>query len=134
MTCPPLPWTTAMTHKPHTKVSGLRVDWNDPELSSLLKRSEGWQLDNRGGFATQEVQVYLGWSGTVGRSAVLVWEREKSVVLETNFPIGQGEQVRVDKHLGDRIRTLWGVVVEGREGVREEDRQRGIHLYWLQVR
>jgi hypothetical protein len=123
-----------MTHKPHTQVSNLRVDWNDPELSSLLKRSEGWQLDNRGGFTAQEVQVFLGWSGTVGRSAVLVWERENSAVLETNFSIGQGEQVRIDKHLGDRIRTLWGVVVEGREGFREEDRQRGIHLYWLQTR
>jgi hypothetical protein len=123
-----------MTHKPHTQVSNVRVNWSDPDLSSLLKRSEGWQLDNRGGYTPQEVQVYVGWSGTVGRSAVLVWERDKSAVLETNFSIGQGEQVRVDKHLGDRIRTLWGVVVEGRAGFREEDRRRGVHLYWLQVR
>lgn len=123
-----------MTHKSHTKVSNVRVNWNDPELASLLQRSEAWQLDNRGGHAAQDVQVYLGWSGTVGRSALLVWERDQSVVLETNFPIGQGEQVRVDKHLGDRIRTLWGVVVEGREGSREEDRSKGVHLYWLQVR
>jgi len=123
-----------MTQQPHTQLSSTRVNWNDPELSSLLKRSETWQLDNRGGFTPQDVQVYLGWSSTVGRSAVLVWERDKSVVLEVDFPLGKGEQVRVDKHLGDSIRTLWGVVVEGREGVREEDRKRGIHLYWLQVR
>jgi len=123
-----------MTQQPHTQLSSPRVNWNDPELSSLLKRSETWQLDNRGGFTPQDVQVYLGWSSTVGRSAVLVWERDKSVVLEVDFPLGKGEQVRVDKHLGDSIRTLWGVVVEGREGVREEDRKRGIHLYWLHVR
>jgi hypothetical protein len=123
-----------MTHKPHTHVSNLSINWNDPELASLLQRSEGWKLDNRGGHTPQEVQVYVGWSGTVGRTARLVWERENAAVLETNFPIGPGEQVRIDKHLGDRIRTLWGVVLEGREGSREEDRLRGIHLYWLQTR
>lgn len=123
-----------MNHRPHAQVSHTRVNWNDPELSSLLKRSESWQLDNRGGFTAQEVQVFLGWSGTVGRTALLVWERDTSVVLQTNFPIGQGEQIRIDKHLGDRIRTLWGVVVEGRAGFREGDRDRGIQLYWLQTR
>lgn len=123
-----------MNHKPHNQASGTRVNWNDPELSSLLKRSESWQLDNRGGFTAQEVQVFLGWSGTVGRTAELVWERDASAVLQTNFPLSQGEQVRIDKHLGDRIRTLWGVVVEGRPGIREGDRDRGIHLYWLQTR
>ncbi|GAB2585631.1 hypothetical protein ISP15_10690 [Dyella jejuensis] len=123
-----------MTHKAHNKVSNVRVDWSDPELSSLLLRSETWKLDNRGGFSPQEVQVYFGWSGTIGRSASLVWERDKSVVLATDFPIGQGEQVRVDKHLGDRIRTLWGTVVEGREGAREDDRKKGIRLYWLHIR
>ena len=123
-----------MTHKSHTKVSNVRVNWNDPELAALLKRSDNWQLDNRGGFAPQDVLVYLGWSGSVGRSAILVWEHGKSVVLETPFPLGNGEHVRVDKHLGDRIRSLWGVVLEGREGLRAEDRARGIHLYWVQVR
>jgi hypothetical protein len=136
MRCAPSPFdrNAAMTHRPHTKISQVRVDWNDPELAALLKRSDNWQLDNRGGFMPQEVQVFLGWSGSVGRSAVLVWEHGKSVVLEAPFPMGKGDQVRVDKHLGDRIRTLWGVVVEGREGLRKEDREHGIHLYWLQVR
>jgi hypothetical protein len=123
-----------MTHRPDTRVSNIRVDWNDPQLESLLRRSESWSLDNRGGFTPQEVQIYLGWSGTVGRSAMLVWERDKSVVLETNFPLGLGEHVRVDKHLGESIRTLWGVVADGREGFRGEDRKKGIHLYWLHVK
>jgi hypothetical protein len=123
-----------MSTKAHTQVSNARVDWNDPELAALLKRSDNWQLDNRGGFAPHEVQVYLGWSGSVGRTASLVWERDKSAVLETTFSLAKGDQVRVDKHLGDRIRTLWGVVLEGREGGREEDRARGVHLYWLTIR
>ncbi len=97
-----------MSHKSNTQVSNTRVDWSDPQLESLLRRSEGWQLDNRGGYSPQDVQVYVGWSGSVGRSAVLVWERDKSVVVQTDFPIGKGEQVRVDKHLGESIRTLWG--------------------------
>ena len=123
-----------MTHRHQTEASSSQVNWNDPDLASLLKRSDGWLLDNRGGHAPQDVQVCLGWSGTVARAAVLVWERENAAVLQTNFPIGQGEQIRLDKHLGDRIRTLWGVVVDGREGIREGDRERGIHLYWLQIR
>jgi hypothetical protein len=119
--------------KADTRISNVRVDWDDPQLVSLLRRSESWSIDNRGGFSSQHVQVYLGWSGTVGRSATLVWERENSIVIEATFPLAQGEQVRVDKNLGHRVRTLWGVVVEGREGHREEDRRKGIHVYWLQV-
>lgn len=116
-----------------TPVSNVHVDWDDPQLVSLLRRSESWSIDNRGGFTPQHVQVYLGWSGSVGRSATLVWERDTAVVLEASFSLAQGEQVRVDKHLGERIRTLWGVVVEGREGYRDEDRRKGVHVYWLQV-
>lgn len=123
-----------MSHKSNTQVSNVRVDWSDPQLESLLRRSEGWQLDNRGGYSAQDVQIYVGWSGSVGRSAALVWERDKSMVVQTNFPIGKGEQVRVDKHLGESIRTLWGVVIEERKGQRDEDREKGIHLYWLHVR
>ncbi|GLQ90181.1 hypothetical protein GCM10007898_37560 [Dyella flagellata] len=119
--------------KTDTWVRSVSVDWDDPQLVSLLRRSENWSIDNRGGYTPQHVQVYLGWSNSVGRSATLVWERDTSVVLEATFPLARGEQVRVDKHLGHRVRTLWGVVVEGREGNREEDRRKGIHVYWLQV-
>ncbi|GLQ46019.1 hypothetical protein GCM10007862_10700 [Dyella lipolytica] len=123
-----------MNHKPRTKVTNIRVDWSDPKLESLLRRSENWSLDNRGGHTPQDVEVYLGWSATVGRSARLVWERDQSVVVLTNFPIAKGEHVRLDKHLGDSIRTLWGVAVDGRESNREEDREQGLHVYWLQIR
>ncbi|HUA79797.1 MAG TPA: hypothetical protein VL997_05455 [Dyella sp.] len=123
-----------MSHKAHTSVTSTRVNWDDPQLASLLQRSESWSIDNRGGFSPQDVEIYVGWSGSVGRPAVLVWERGNAIVVETRFPIEQGEQIRVDKHLGDRIRTLWAMVVDGREGTREEDRRNGVHVYWLQVR
>ncbi|WP_233841869.1 hypothetical protein [Dyella sp. 2HG41-7] len=123
-----------MSRKAHTNVSGTRVNWDDPQLASLLQRSESWSIDNRGGFSPQDVEIYVGWSGSIGRPAVLVWERGNAVVLETKFPIEKGEQIRVDKHLGDRIRTLWAMVVDGREGTRDEDRKNGVHIYWLQVR
>lgn len=122
-----------MRPKVTSLASNVRVDWDDPKLVSLLQRSEQWSIDNRGGFSSQAVEVYFGWSGSVGKTATLVWERDNAIVLETTFPIGQGEQIRVDKHLGDSIRTMWGVVVDGREGFRDEDRQKGIHVYWLKV-
>jgi hypothetical protein len=121
-----------MNHRsPH--VSHIPVDWSDPELSSLLTRSEGWQLDNRGGHAPQTVEVFVGWSAATGRPAALVWERDQSTVIAADFPIGQGEHVRVERHMGSNVRTLFGVVIEGREGFREDDVQRGVRLYWLRV-
>src|ERR1700758_2608803 len=89
-----------MSRKAHAQATNVSVDWDDPKLVSLLRRSEQWSIDNRGGFSPQSVEVYFGWSGSVGKTATLVWERDNAVVLETTFPIGQGEQIRVDKHLG----------------------------------
>jgi len=111
-----------------------RVDWNDPHLESLLRKTESWKLDNRGVYPAQEVQIHIGWGAAAGKPALLVWERDQAMVLETRFPLLQGEHVRVDSHLGDSIRTVWGVVVEGRKGHRAEDKANGVHVYWLHVR
>lgn len=110
------------------------VDWNDPHLEALLRKTESWKLDNRGSFQPQHVQIHIGWGAAVGQPAVLVWERDQAMVLETRFQLQQGEHIRVDIHLGDRLRTAWGVVVEGREGQRAEDRAHGVHIYWLHMR
>jgi hypothetical protein len=117
-----------------TKRSNNQVDWNDPRLESLLRKTESWKLDNRGAFAAIDVQVHVGWGATSGRSARLVWETDQVMVLETQFIIPQGEHVRVDRLYGDGVRTLWGVVAEGREGFREQDRQNGVFVHWLHVR
>lgn len=124
-----------MTHfKPSSKLSTHRVDWNDPELESLLRKSESWTLDNRSGYVAQQVRIHIGWGACADKPAVLVWERDNVMVLEAGFPIAQGEHVRVERLAGDGVRTVWGVVVEGREGFRAEDRANGVHVYWLHVR
>jgi len=121
-------------HKPHSKQSAGYVDWSDPHLESLLRKTEGWKLDNRGAFPAQQVQIHIGWGAATGKPAVLVWERDQAMVLETLFPLPLGEHVRVDSPMGDRLRTVWGVVIEGREGHRTEDRAHGVYVYWLHMR
>ena len=124
-----------MSHfKPNSKMSNNQVDWNDPHLESLLRKTESWKLDNRGACTAQDVQTHVGWGANTGRQAVLVWESDQVMVLETRFSIPQGEQVRVDRLYGDGVRIIWGAVVEGREGFREEDRQNGTYVHWLHVR
>jgi hypothetical protein len=99
-----------------------------------LRKTESWKLDNRGAFAAVNVQIHVGWGANTGRNATLVWETDQVMVLETRFIIPQGEHVRVDRVFGDTVRTVWGVVAEGREGFREEDRQNGVYVHWLHVR
>ncbi|WP_199099564.1 hypothetical protein [Dyella sp. ASV21] len=113
---------------------GNRVDWSDPRLQELLRKSESWKLDNRGTYIPKEVMIHLGWGASTGRPAKLVWERDQVMMLETRFAIPVGEQVRVDEPQGDGLRSVWGVVAEGREGFRAEDRADGIHLHWLHLR
>lgn len=121
-------------HKPLMQKPANRVDWSDPQLESLLRKTESWKLDNRNVYPEQEVEIHIGWAAAVGRPALLVWERDQAMVLATTFPLPHGEHVRVDSHLGEGVRTVWGMVVEGREGHRAEDRANGIHVYWLHVR
>lgn len=121
-------------HSPPAQKPTNRVDWNDPHLESLLRKTETWKLDNRGAYPAQEVQIHIGWGAAAGKPALLVWERDHAMVLETCFPIMQGEHVRVDSYLGEDVRVVWGVVVEGREGHRAEDQANGVHVHWLHVR
>lgn len=124
-----------MSHyKPSTKLTKQEVDWNDPHLQSLLRKTESWRLDNRGAFSAQEVRIYIGWGDEIGQSAFLVWENDQVLVLETLYTIARGEHVRVDRPGGGSLRTIWGVVADGREGHREEDRQQGVHVHWLHIR
>lgn len=111
-----------------------QIDWSDPHLESLLRKTESWTLDNRGSYTPRRVEIHVGWGAGAGKPAVLVWEREQVMVLETGFPIPLGEQVRVDRPLGDGLRTSWGVVAEGREGHRSEDKAQGVYVHWLHVR
>lgn len=123
-----------MSHfKPTSKITSNQVDWSDPRLEALLRKSEDWKLDNRGGFPVQEVHVHVGWGAGAPRRATLVWESDRVMVLATAFLIPQGEHVRVDRLYGDGMRTVWAVVADGREGFREEDKHNGVYVHWLHM-
>ncbi|HUB91930.1 MAG TPA: hypothetical protein VMA74_19570 [Dyella sp.] len=123
-----------MSHiKSMPKVSNNQVDWNDPRLEALLRKTEEWKLDNRGAFPAQDVQIHIGWGASAARKATLVWEAERVMVLAANFLIPQGEHVRVDRISAGSLRTVWAVVAEGREGFREEDKENGVYVHWLHI-
>ncbi len=113
---------------------GNNVDWNDPKLQSLLGKTEGWSLDNRGVFSPVPCELHIGWGAGAVRAATLVYERTGMMVIEAKFIIQSGEQVRIDRMLGGALCSSWGSVVEGRAGHRAEDHAQGIHVYWVHTR
>lgn len=123
-----------MSHRRNSSKSGHRVDWNDPDLQSLLSKAEHWKLDNRAGHVVQDVQIHIGWSMGADKPTGLVWERDKRVLLEATFDIPAGEHVRVDRLLDGGMCSVWGVVADGRAGRREGDREHGVRVCWVRVR
>ncbi|GAA0686720.1 hypothetical protein FHW84_001610 [Dyella sp. SG562] len=117
--------------KPPSKWNANQVDWSDPDLKALLDRSEGWTLDNRSGFEAQRVEVHIGWGASGGRPALLVWERGQALVLETQFPIAKDEKLRIDRHTATGLRSVWGVVADGRKGTRTDDEENNIYVHWV---
>ena len=114
--------------------SGNTVDWSHPELQSLLGKTEGWSLDNRGVFSPVPCELHIGWGAGAVRGATLVFERDGVMVIEANFLIQVGEKLRVDRIVLGSLRSSWGTVAEGREGPRTEDRANGTRVYWVHVR
>lgn len=114
--------------------SGNTVDWSHPELQSLLGKTEGWSLDNRGVFSPVPCELHIGWGAGAVRGATLVFERDGVMVIEANFLIQVGEKLRVDRIVLGSLRSNWGTVAEGREGHRTEDRANGTCVYWVHVR
>lgn len=123
--------------KSRSSVSVGTVDWSDPHLESLLQKADGWRLDNRNGQPPQEVQIHVksGWtaSSVISKPALVVSRDEQTMVLVTRFPVSQGEHVRVDSQHEDGTHTVWGWMLEGREGHRVEDREQGLFLNWLRI-
>ena len=114
--------------------SGHVVDWDDPQLQSLLNKTEGWSLDNRGVFSPVPCELHIGWGAGAVRGATLVFERAGVMVVEANFVMGVGEKVRIDRVVLGALRSNWGTVAEGRVGHRAEDRANGMRVYWVHVR
>lgn len=117
--------------KPRT---GSNVDWSDPQLQSLLSKTEGWSLDNRGVFSPVACEVHIGWGAGAGKPATLVFERDGVMVVEARFIIPRGEQVRIDRVQMGSLRSSWGSVVEGRQGNRADDLANGTYVYWVHTR
>ena len=123
--------------KSRSSVSVGTVDWNDPNLDALLQKVDGWRLDNRSDQPPQEVQIHVssGWTANsvVSKPAQLISMDERTMVLVTRFPVPQGDHVRVDSQRADGMHTVWGWIVEGREGYRVEDREHGLFLNKLRI-
>lgn len=112
---------------------GDAVDWNTPELNALLKTSDSWQIDSRSYNARKEVEINIGWGIHRCEPASIVCEDDRALVIETTASIASGEHVRVDKLSVNRTHGQWAIVMEGRSGVREGDRERNNHVYWLHI-
>ncbi|MBB5359806.1 hypothetical protein HDE76_003046 [Rhodanobacter sp. ANJX3] len=107
----------------------------------MLKKTEGWLLDNRGSFLPQDIEVRIGWVDTMTSSSVdsarpgsLVWEHDQVMVIETNFTIEQGELIRIERMAGASVQTVCGTLIESRPGKRVNDVEKGIHLHWVNMR
>lgn len=111
-----------------------RVNWEDPLLASLLKKTESWQLDNRGTFAPLEVEIQLGWGAGSFRPGTVVWQKDQVSVLETTFPIEPGVLVRIDRRVGDSLLTTLGTVLESRPGSRAHEQPGDVYVHWVIVR
>lgn len=122
-----------MSH-PSKPPSGNVVDWNNPDLQSLLSKTEGWSLDKRGVYTPTACELHVGWGAGTGRPATLVYERDVVLVVETRFAIPKGEHVRVDRLRSGTMSSTWGIVAEGREGFRDEDRVNGVYVHWVHTR
>lgn len=114
--------------------SGHSVDWSDPDLQSLLDKTVGWSLDNRGVFSPVPCELHIGWGAGAVRQATLVYERDGVMVIEASFIMQPGEQVRIDRMQVGALRSSWGTVAEARAGCRNEDLAHGIHVYWVHTR
>lgn len=121
-------------YKEPPRPSGNSIDWDDPNLKSLLSKTEGWSLDNRGVFSPIPCELQVGWGAGSAKPATLVFQNNDVLVVEAPFIIPLGEQVRIDRMQAGTHRSSWGAVVEGRPGHRAEDRANGIHVYWIHAR
>ena len=123
--------------KSRSSVTVGTVDWSDPGLDALLQKVDGWRLDNRSDHPPQEVQIHIssGWTANsvVSKPAQLVSMDEQTMVVVTRFLVPQGDHVRVDSQHADGTRTVWGWMVEGREGSRVGDREHGLFLSKLRI-
>lgn len=127
-----------MAHnKDRTRVSVADVDWSDPRLNALLKKTDGLSIDNRNGVPGTPISIRIasGWeSSATDKPALLVSDVGSTLVIVTRFPLPHGGDVQVMGIPGAGPDARWAMVKEEREGLRAEDKQDGLFLSWLQPR
>lgn len=123
--------------KTRSDVTVGHVDWDDPQINRLLEKAGDWNIDHRSHLPPQRVQIRVicGWSANdVSKPALLISDTDGIMLLATQTPLPHGEEVQVNSETGGITRTRWGVVIEEREGQRQEDRAQGLFLNWLRHR
>nr|WP_288120847.1 hypothetical protein [Thiomonas sp.] len=108
------------------------VDWNDPKLQELLKKTESLRLDNRGMFKARRVLLRRSWHPSGAASEVLLVADPgggKLTVL-ADFPLDRGDPVTLDKELAGNAEAgiLLCEVVGCRRGSRPEDAGREVFV------
>lgn len=127
-----------MAHnKDRSRVAVGDVDWNDPKLNELLKKTDGLSIDNRSQLPGTQVKIRIasGWEASgADKPALLVAEVDGALVLVTRFPLPHGGDVQVIGLPGGGQQTRWAVVADEREGQRVEDQGQDLFLSWLRPR
>ncbi|MBW4048264.1 MAG: hypothetical protein HIU89_10080 [Proteobacteria bacterium] len=117
------------------------VDWNDPRLQELLKKTEGLRLDDRGTYKPRRIRVHLGWQplgadGAGWLPALLVWDTGHGdlVVKTQTMQLRSGDPMTLDRASnGVAGRVERGEIVQCRAGARPEDQGKDVFLAWVHV-
>ncbi len=111
------------------------VDWNDPKLQDLLKKTESLRLDNRGMFKTRRVLLRRSWhsSGEAGEVLLVADPGGGRLTVLADFPLDRGDPVTIDKQLAGNTEAgiLLCEVVGCRRGNRPEDAGRKVFVIEL---
>ncbi len=90
-----------MSGKPQDPTNKLvDVDWEDPRLQELLKKTESLRLDNRGTFQPRRILLRRGWhdSATAEIATLAAEHSDGRLTLITDFPLERGDPVMIDKN------------------------------------
>lgn len=114
------------------------VDWNDPRLQELLRKTEGLRIDARATFKPRPARLRLGWRE--GVSWFEVWR-----VYQTDDLHVIRLDRRLDMHVGDAVSLdtlrptapaagiVFAQVDAMRAGQRNDDQGTPVVLLWLRA-
>jgi hypothetical protein len=129
-----------MTRQDDFMARAVDVNWDDPQLQDLLKKTEGLRLDDRNTFHARWVKWRLGWhqdaQAASWQAGLLVWDDHQGrLVLQTRSQeLQAADPVAVDlAPQGMPARIVLGEVLQSRPGQRAEDQGREVFFTSIQV-